>query len=329
MNAEFPAARPRRLRRTASMRRLVAGTRLHPADLILPVFVKEGVADPQPVASMPGVVQHTRDSLRKAVHEAAEAGVGGVILFGIPLHKDARGSGADDPQGVVQLALADLASEIGDALVLMTDTCLDEYTDHGHCGLLTDSGEVDNDATLERYASAAVAQARAGSRVIAPSGMMDGQVGAIRRALDAEGFADVPILAYSAKYASAFYGPFRDAAECAPQFGDRSAYQQDPAGPVGEALREVRLDLAEGADAVMVKPALPYLDILRQVRDTVEVPVAAYQVSGEYAMIEAAAANGWIDRERTIMESLVAIRRAGADMILTYWATEVARRLRA
>ncbi|GAA5075005.1 porphobilinogen synthase [Thermocatellispora tengchongensis] len=306
---------------------MVAGTRLHPAELILPVFVKEGISEPQPVASMPGVVQHTRDSLRKAAHEAAEAGVGGLILFGIPAVKDGRGSAADDPGGIVQQALGDVVAEVGDALVIITDTCLDEFTDHGHCGILTPDGDVDNDLTLERYASAAVAQARAGAQVIAPSGMMDGQVGAIRAALDAEGFAQVPILAYSAKYASGFYGPFRDAAECAPQFGDRSSYQQDPAGPVGEALREVRLDLAEGADAVMVKPALAYLDILRQVRDTVDVPVAAYQVSGEYAMVEAAAANGWIDRERVIMESLVAIRRAGADLILTYWATEVAKRL--
>ncbi|GAA0968435.1 porphobilinogen synthase [Acrocarpospora macrocephala] len=327
MTAEFPVARPRRLRRTAPLRRMVAGTRLHPAELILPLFVKEGIAEPNPVGSMPGVLQHTRDSLRKAAHEAAEAGVGGLILFGIPLHKDGRGSAADDPDGIVQLALADLAAEVGDALVLVSDTCLDEYTDHGHCGLLTATGEVDNDATLERYAAAAVAQARAGSQVIAPSGMMDGQVAAIRAALDTEGFAEIPILAYSAKFASGFYGPFREAAECAPQFGDRNAYQQDPAGPVGEALREVRLDLDEGADAVMVKPALPYLDILRQVRDMVDVPVAAYQVSGEYAMVEAAAANGWIDRDRVIMESLIAIRRAGADLILTYWATEIARRL--
>jgi len=327
MSAEFPEARPRRLRRTAALRRMVAGTRLHPADLILPLFVKEGITEPQPVPSMPGVVQHTRDSLRKAVHDAAHAGVGGVILFGVPAVKDGRGSAADDPEGVVQKALGDVRAEAGDALVVMTDTCLDEFTDHGHCGILTPDGEVDNDATLERYAAIAVAQARAGSQVIAPSGMMDGQVGAIRAALDAAGFAHVPILAYSAKYASGFYGPFRDAAECAPRFGDRSSYQQDPAGPIGEALREVRLDLAEGADAVMVKPALAYLDILRQVRDAVDVPVAAYQVSGEYAMVEAAAANGWIDRERVIMETLVAIKRAGADMILTYWATEVARRL--
>ncbi|GAB1819198.1 porphobilinogen synthase [Herbidospora sp. RD11066] len=327
MSAEFPVARPRRLRRTSPLRRMVAGTRLHPAELILPMFVKEGIGEPAPVGSMPGVVQHTRESLRKAAHEAAEAGVGGVILFGIPAFKDGRGSGADDPSGIVQLALKDLQSEVGDALVVMADTCLDEYTDHGHCGILTETGEVDNDLTLERYAAAAVAQARAGAQVIAPSGMMDGQVGAIRAALDADGHAEIPILGYSVKYASAFYGPFRDAAECAPQFGDRSAYQQDPAGPIGEALREVRLDLAEGADAVMVKPALAYLDVIHQIRELVDVPVAAYQVSGEYSMVEAAAANGWIDRERVIMESLVAIKRAGADMILTYWATEVARRL--
>jgi porphobilinogen synthase len=327
MPAQFPAVRPRRLRRTASMRRMVAGTRLHPADLVLPMFVKEGISEPNPIGSMPGVFQHTRDSLRKAAHEAAEAGVGGLILFGIPEVKDGRGSAADDPKGIVQQAVADLVADVGDTLVVMTDTCLDEFTDHGHCGILTPAGEVDNDATLERYAAAAVAQARAGSQVIAPSGMMDGQVAAIRAALDGDGFEQIPILAYSAKYASAFYGPFREAAECAPQFGDRNAYQQDGAGPVGEALREVRLDLDEGADAVMVKPALAYLDILRQVRDLVDVPVAAYQVSGEYAMVEAAAANGWVDRDRVIMESLIAIRRAGADMILTYWATEVARKL--
>ncbi|MEV0145095.1 MULTISPECIES: porphobilinogen synthase [unclassified Nonomuraea] len=327
MSAEYPTARPRRLRRTSALRRMVAGTRLHPADLILPLFVKEGIEEPVPVASMPGVFQHTRDSLRKAVHEAAEAGVGGVILFGIPAVKDARGSAADDPDGILQVALRDVTADIGDALVVMADTCLDEFTDHGHCGVLTDSGDVDNDATLERYASVAVAQARAGSQMVAPSGMMDGQVGAIRAALDADGFTGLPILAYSAKYASSFFGPFRDAAECAPQFGDRSTHQQDPAGPLEEALREVRLDLAEGADAVMVKPALAYLDVIRRFRDEVDVPVAAYQVSGEYAMVEAAAANGWIDRDRMIMESLVSIKRAGADLILTYWATEVARRL--
>ncbi|MCD0452237.1 porphobilinogen synthase [Actinocorallia sp. API 0066] len=319
--------RPRRLRRTPALRRLVAETRLDPAAFILPMFIKEGISDPVEISSMPGVHQHTRESLRKAAHEAVEAGVGGVILFGIPAHKDERGSAADDPNGVMQVALRDLSADLGDSVVLMTDLCLDEYTSHGHCGLLTPSGEVDNDPTLERYASIAVAQAAAGAQVVAPSGMMDGQVAAIRDALDGAGYHNIPIMAYSAKYASALYGPFRDAAECAPQFGDRAAYQQDPAN-ARESLRETALDLAEGADIVMVKPASLYLDVVRQVKDAVEVPVAAYQVSGEYAMIEAAAANGWIDRDRAIMESLVSIRRAGADLTLTYWATEVARRLR-
>jgi len=327
-----PIARPRRLRRTPALRRLVTETRLAPADLVLPMFVKEAAGEPQPVAFMPGVVQHTRASLRKAALEAVQAGVGGLILFGIPAVKDASGSGADDPDGVIQTALADLTAELGDSTVLMSDLCLDEFTDHGHCGLLVPGrgGElvVDNDATLERYAAIAVAQAAAGAQVVAPSGMMDGQVGVIRAALDAAGHSDVAVLAYSAKYASAFYGPFREAAECAPQFGDRAAYQQDP-GNTDEALREVALDLAEGADAVMVKPALTYLDVVRRVADTVEVPVAAYQVSGEYAMVEAAAANGWIDRERAILETLVSVRRAGADVVLTYWAAEVAARLSA
>jgi porphobilinogen synthase len=325
--AGYPLIRPRRLRRTPALRRLVADVRLDPATLILPMFVKEGITEPAPVGSMPGIVQHTRDSLRRAAVEAAEAGVGGVILFGVPDHKDARGSAADDPKGIGQLAIADVVSEVGGSLVVMADLCVDEYTDHGHCGLLTETGDVDNDATLERYASIAAAQAAAGVEVVAPSGMMDGQVGVIRAALDGAGFPDLPILAYSAKYASGFYGPFREAAESAPRFGDRAGYQQDPARSVAEALREVALDLAEGADALMVKPALAYLDILRAVADTVDVPVAAYQVSGEYAMVEAAAANGWIDRERIINEVLTAIRRAGADLILTYWATEVAQRL--
>ncbi len=324
----FPVVRPRRLRTSAAMRRLVADVALTPSDLVLPLFVKEGIAEPAPVGSMPGVVQHTRESLRKAAAEAVAAGVGGLILFGVPAHKDARGSSADDPDGIVQLALRDLVADgVATETVVITDLCLDEYTDHGHCGLLTATGEVDNDATLLRYAEVAVAQAAAGAAVVAPSGMMDGQVGAIRAALDGAGFCDLPVLAYSAKYASAFYGPFRDAAECAPQFGDRASYQQDPARRVDEALHEVALDLAEGADAVMVKPALPYLDVLAAVRAAVQVPVFAYQVSGEYAMVEAAAANGWIDRDRTITESLVAIKRAGADAILTYWATEVASRL--
>ncbi|QKG22762.1 delta-aminolevulinic acid dehydratase [Actinomadura verrucosospora] len=327
MSAQFPVARPRRLRRTPALRRMVAETRLAPADLVLPMFVKEGISEPQPVASMPGVVQHTRDSLRKAAHEAAEAGVGGLILFGIPAVKDGEGTAADDPAGIVQLALRDLKSDLGDAAVVMTDLCLDEYTDHGHCGILTAGGEIDNDATLERYASIAVAQAAAGAQVVGPSGMMDGQVGVIREALDKAGYSDVAILGYSVKYSSAYYGPFRDAAECAPQFGDRSTHQQDPAN-ADESLREVFLDLDEGADMVMVKPAGPYLDIVRRVRDAVDVPVVAYQVSGEYAMIEAAAEKGWIDRDRTIMESLISIRRAGADLTLTYWATEVAKKLR-
>jgi porphobilinogen synthase len=330
MNAGFPAARPRRLRRSAALRRLVAQTAVSPSDLVLPLFVKEGISEPLPVASMPGVMQHTRDSLRKAAVEAVHAGVGGLIVFGIPAVKDGRGSAADDPGDILQLALGDLAAEVGRDIVLMADLCLCEYTDHGHCGILTADGDVDNDATLERYASIAVAQATAGAHVVAPSGMMDGQVAAIRAGLDRGGFADVAICAYAAKYASAFYGPFRDAAECAPQFGDRASYQEDPAGAPGsdEALREVQLDVGEGADMIMVKPALAYLDVISRVAAAVRLPVAAYQVSGEYAMVEAAAANGWLDRDRVIMETLTAIRRAGAGIILTYWATEAARRLR-
>jgi porphobilinogen synthase len=327
MTASYPVARPRRLRRTQPLRRLVAQVSVRPSSLVLPMFVKEGISEPQPIASMPGVVQHTRDSLRKAASDAVDAGVGGLILFGVPAVKDGRGSAADDPHGIVQLALADLATDVGDDTVLMADLCLDEYTDYGHCGLLTGSGEVDNDATLERYASIAVAQAAAGAHVVAPSGMMDGQVAAIRTALDGAGHADVAICAYSAKYASALYGPFRDAAECAPQFGDRSAYQQDPAA-AKDGLREALLDVDEGADIVMVKPALAYLDVISQLAATVQLPVAAYQVSGEYSMVEAAAANGWLDRDRTIMETLTAISRAGADIILTYWAAEISRKLR-
>jgi porphobilinogen synthase len=327
MAAEFPIARPRRLRTTAAMRRLVSEVDVRPADLIQPFFVKESIAGPLDVASMPGVVQHTRDSLRKAAAAAVEAGVGGLILFGIPAVKDGVGSGADDPDGIVQLALADLAADLGTDIVLMADLCLDEYTDHGHCGILTVDGEVDNDATLERYASIALAQARAGAHVVAPSGMMDGQVAAIRAALDGEGFSEVAICAYAVKYASGFYGPFRDAAECAPQFGDRAAYQQD-LGSQAEALREVQLDIGEGADMVMIKPALAYLDIISLVARSVSIPVAAYQVSGEYSMVEAAAANGWLDRDRIIAETLTAIKRAGAGIILTYWATEMAARLR-
>ena len=326
MTASYPVSRPRRLRRTQPLRRLVAQVSVRPASLVLPLFVKEGISEPQPVSSMPGVVQHTRESARKAASEAVAAGVGGLILFGVPAVKDGRGSAADDPNGIVQMALRDLATEVGQDTVLMADLCLDEYTDHGHCGLLTAAGEVDNDATLERYGAIAVAQAAAGAHVVAPSGMMDGQVGAIRSALDSAGYPDVAICAYSAKYASAFYGPFREAAECAPQFGDRSAYQQDPAA-AKDALREALLDVDEGADIVMVKPALAYLDVISQLAAAVQLPVAAYQVSGEYAMVEAAAANGWLDRDLTIMETLTAITRAGADIILTYWAAEVARRL--
>jgi porphobilinogen synthase len=303
---------------------MVAETTLRPADFILPVFIKEGLTDPQPIGSMPGVVQHTRDSLRKAAAEAADAGVGGIIVFGVPAGKDARGSAADDEQGISQLAIEDIREETGDDLVVLADLCLCEYTDHGHCGIVTQDGYVANDQTLARYASIAVAQAAAGAHMIAPSGMMDGQVGVIRQALDAVGYQETGICAYSAKYASGFYGPFREAAEGAPKFGDRGSHQQDPAN-ADEAIKETLLDIDEGADIVMVKPALAYLDIIRRVADAVTVPVAAYQVSGEFAMVEAAAANGWLDRDRIIIETLTAIRRAGARMILTYWATEAAR----
>ncbi|MGA4539897.1 porphobilinogen synthase [Uniformispora flossi] len=318
--------RPRRLRRTPAMRRLVAETRLHPADLILPVFVREGAAEPVPISSMPGVVQHTRDSLRKAAHDAVAAGVGGLMLFGVPEHKDACGTAGTDPEGVLQIAIRDVKAEVGDAAVVMSDLCLDEFTDHGHCGVLRPDGSVDNDATLARYAEMAVVQAAAGVDMVGPSGMMDGQVGYVRRALDAAGFADVAILAYSAKYASGFYGPFREAVQSSLQ-GDRMTYQQDPANS-DESLREVMLDIAEGADVVMVKPAMSYLDIVRRIADAVDVPVSAYQVSGEYSMVEAAAAHGWIDRDRVIMETLTSVKRAGATTILTYWATEVAGKLR-
>ena len=326
--------RPRRLRTTPRMRRLAAETRLHPADLVLPLFVKEGLDEPAPIASMPGQVQHTEASLRDAVAEAARAGLGGVMLFGIPAERDATGSAGDDPDGVLQRgirvareAVAAVEAETGrPGPVVMADTCLDEFTDHGHCGVLTADGTVDNDATLDRYASMAVAQARAGTEVVAPSGMMDGQVAVIRDALDDAGFEQVSILAYSAKYASAFYGPFRDAVDSALQ-GDRRTYQMDAANS-REGLREADLDLAEGADMVMVKPAGTSLDVLRGVADRSDVPVAAYQVSGEYAMIEAAAAHGWIDRQGAVLESLLAIKRAGADVILTYWAVDVAGWLR-
>lgn len=319
----YPAERPRRLRRTVALRRLVAETRLHPSDLLLPLFVKEGLREAVPVASMPGVMQHSLDSLRKAAHEAVSSGVGGLVLFGVPEHKDAQGSGADAAQGIVQVALRDLHSEFGDDAVLVADVCLCEYTDHGHCGPVTAIGEVDNDAAIARYASIAVAQAAAGADVVAPSGMMDGQVQAIRHALDGNGFAERAILAYAAKFASALYGPFRDAAESTPAHGDRRSYQMDPANGV-EAVREAAADIEQGADWVMVKPAGGYLDVISAVARTVDVPVAAYQVSGEMAMVEAAAANGWIDRERAITESILAIRRAGAQQVITYWATEVA-----
>ena len=322
----FPSSRPRRLRTTPAMRRLVTETVVRPQQLVLPLFVKEGATEPVPVASMPGVVQHTRDSLRKAVTEAVSAGVGGVMLFGVPATRDAVGSGGTDPDGILNAALRDVRTEVGDATVIMSDCCLDEFTDHGHCGVLDSRGAVDNDATLRVYAQMAVAQAEAGAHLVGPSGMMDGQVAAIRAALDAAGHTDTGILAYTAKYASAFYGPFRDAVESQLR-GDRKSYQQDPAN-AREALREADLDLAEGADIVMVKPAMCYLDVLRAVADASPVPVAAYQVSGEYAMIEAAAANGWLDRDRMVMETLTGIRRAGADIVLTYWAAEVAGWLR-
>jgi porphobilinogen synthase len=321
----FPASRPRRLRRTPALRRLVAETSVQARQLVLPVFVREGASEPTPIGTMPGVVQHSRDSLRKAVAEAAALGLGGVMLFGVPETKDARGSGAVDPEGILNVAIADCVAEVGDALPVMADLCLDEFTDHGHCGVLTASGAVDNDATLEVYAEMALAQAAAGVDVLGPSGMMDGQVGVVREALEGAGHHDVAIMAYSAKYASAFYGPFREAVDSSLQ-GDRRTYQQD-GGNVVEGVREALLDIEEGADLVMVKPALAYLDVVRAVREAVDVPVAAYNISGEYAMVEAAAANGWIDRDAAILETLTSIRRAGADVILTYWAAEVAGRL--
>jgi porphobilinogen synthase len=321
----FPETRPRRLRRTPALRRLVAETSLQARQLVLPVFVREGASEPTPIGSMPGVVQHSRDSVRKAAAEAAELGLGGIMLFGVPTRKDAVGSGALDPDGILNVAIRDVVAEVGDALPVMADLCLDEFTDHGHCGVLTPSGAVDNDATLEVYAEMALAQAAAGVDLVGPSGMMDGQVGAIRSALDGAGHQDVAILAYSVKYASAFYGPFREAVDSSLR-GDRRTYQQD-GGNVVEGVREALLDVEEGADLVMVKPALAYLDVVRAVREAVDVPVAAYNISGEYAMVEAAAAHGWIDREAAILETLTSIRRAGADVILTYWAAEVAPRL--
>jgi porphobilinogen synthase len=323
---ETPLIRPRRLRRTPALRRMVAETHVLPSQLVLPVFVREGIDEPRPISTMPGVVQHSRDSLKAAVTEAADLGLGGVMLFGIPEHKDAVGSGGIDPAGVLNLAITDVVAEVGDQLTVMSDLCLDEFTDHGHCGVLTPDGEVDNDQTLAAYAEMALAQAAAGVDMVGPSGMMDGQVAVVRQALDAAEHANVSIIAYSAKYASAFFGPFREAVDSS-LTGDRKTYQQDPANGI-EGVREALLDVEEGADIVMVKPALAYLDVIRRVRDAVDIPVAAYNISGEYAMVEAAAANGWIDREAAIVETLTSIRRAGADVILTYWAAEAARLFR-
>jgi len=318
----------RRLRRTPALRRLVAETRLSVDDLVLPAFVRKGISAPQPIGSLPGVVQHTRESLRKEARRLVDLGVPGLILFGVPTEKDATGSQAFDPDGIVQVALRDVRDEVGDALVLMADLCLDEYTDHGHCGVLDAAGQPDNDRTLELYGRVAVAQAEAGADVCAPSGMMDGQVGAIRRALDDGGHTSVAVVAYAAKYASALYGPFRDAVDVTiAGGGDRRGYQQDPRNR-REALAEVRLDVEEGADVVMVKPALTYLDVIADVRAAVDVPVAAYHVSGEYSMLKAAAERGWIDHDAVAVEHLTAIKRAGADLILTYLAADVAELVR-
>ena len=323
----FPERRLRRLRRTPALRRLVAETRIGVDDLVAPLFVREGISEPQPIASLPGVVQHTRESLRKEVSELAGLGVPAVLLFGVPTHKDAEGSGAWDPEGIVQLALQDLRAEVGDEVVLIADLCVDEYTDHGHCGIVGPDGSVDNDATLRLYQQAAVAQADAGADITAPSGMMDGQVAAIRRALDGADHPDTAILAYAAKYASALYGPFRDAVDVTiADGGDRKGYQQDPRNG-REALAEIRADIAEGADLVMVKPALAYLDVIAAARAETDLPVAAYHVSGEYSMIKAAAERGWIDGDAVAIEHLTAIKRAGADVILTYLAREMAERL--
>ena len=322
----FPSVRPRRLRSTPAMRRLTAETRLNAADLVLPMFVREGATEPVAISSMPGVEQHSLDSFRRALNVAADSGIGGVMLFGVPEHKDATGTGATDENGILNVATRVAIGEVGDALVVQTDLCLDEFTDHGHCGVLDAEGYVDNDATLERYRAMGVAQAASGSHLLGLSGMMDGQVAAVRDALDSNTFGGVPILAYSAKYSSAFYGPFREAVQSSLE-GDRATYQQDPANAT-EALRELELDIAEGADLVMVKPAGPHLDIVAAAAAMSPVPVAAYQISGEYSMIEAAAANGWIDRERAILESLLSIRRAGAQVILTYYALDAARLLR-
>ncbi len=325
LSVSVPSVRPRRLRATASLRRMVAEVSVEARQLVLPVFVREGISEPRAIASMPGVVQHTRDSLKAAAAEAAELGLGGIMLFGIPVAKDAVGSGAIDPAGILNLAITDVVAEVGESLTVMSDLCLDEFTDHGHCGVLTPDGRVDNDRTLHFYAEMALAQAHAGVDMVAPSGMMDGQVRVVREALDGAGHQNVSILAYSAKYASAFYGPFREAVDSSLE-GDRRTYQQDPANAV-EGVREALLDVAEGADLVMVKPAMAYLDVVRRVADAVDVPVAAYNISGEYSMVEAAAAHGWIDREAAILETLTSIRRAGADVTLTYWAAEAARLL--
>ena len=307
------------------MRRLVAETHVSASQLVLPLFVAEGLTEPRPITSMPGVVQHTRESAKAVYAQAAELGLGGVMLFGVPEQKDAQGSGALDPNGILNVAIMDARAEVGDDVLVMSDLCLDEFTDHGHCGVLDAHGRIDNDATLAIYGQMGVVQAEAGAHVVGPSGMMDGQVGVIRRELDAAGHSDTVILAYAAKYASAFYGPFREAVDST-LTGDRKTYQQDPSN-ARESLREVELDIVEGADIVMVKPALSYLDVIRQVRDRFDVPVAAYNVSGELAMVEAAAVNGWIDRDRAIDEAITSIRRAGADIVLTYWAAELAARL--
>jgi porphobilinogen synthase len=316
--------RPRRLRATPALRRLVAQTSLEPGHLVLPMFVADGIDEPRPIASMPGVVQHTRETLREAAAAAVAAGVGGIMVFGVPRDedKDAAGSAGSDPDGILNVALRDLSKDLGDSTVLMADTCLDEFTDHGHCGVLDEAGRVDNDATLERYVEMAVVQADSGTYVVSPSGMMDGQVAAIRNGLDAAGHTDTVILAYAAKFASSFYGPFREAV-ASTLSGDRRTYQEDPAN-AREAVREISLDIDEGADIVMVKPAMAYLDVVRAAADISPVPVAAYQVSGEYAMITAAAANGWIDGRAAALETLTGIRRAGADIVLTYWAADVA-----
>lgn len=320
----FPAQRPRRLRSSPAMRRLVAQTSVQPRHLVLPMFVADGITESRPISSMPGVVQHTRDSLRAAAAEAVTAGIGGLMIFGVPrvADRDATGSCGLRPDGILNVALRDLASDLGDATVLMADTCLDEFTDHGHCGVVDDSGRVDNDATNSQYVKLAVAQAKAGAHVVGLSGMMDGQVAAVRRGLDAAGFTDVAILAYAAKFASAFYGPFREAVASA-LTGDRRTYQQD-GGNAREAIREIILDIEEGADIIMVKPAMAYLDIVRAAAEISPVPVAAYQVSGEYAMIAAAAANGWVDGPAAALEALTGIRRAGADLVLTYFAVDAA-----